>query len=137
MKDNLGQYSYVSHALPRFSPLVCPDRPVHVCTTSLHLGASGPPCHLCRGFCGFQSSGFFLSVYRHPSDKPSSFCPGLGPAQGLCWFPVTENGCSLTSCPGQNEIMDHHKYNQIMDHFVLLHIFHSKIYDPVNGRWCF
>src|ERR1043165_9236216 len=50
-------------------------------------------------FADFNRLVFFLSLYRHPSDKPSSFCPGLGPAQGLCWFPVAEDGCSLTSCP--------------------------------------
>ena len=49
----------------------------------------------------YKRLGFSLPAYRHPSGKPSSFCPGLGPAQGRCWFPVAEDGCSLTSCPGQ------------------------------------
>ena len=51
-------------------------------------------------FADFNGLGLLLPVYLHPSGKPSSFCPGLGPAQGSCWFPVAEDGCSLTSCPG-------------------------------------
>src|ERR1043165_6915595 len=46
------------------------------------------------------------------SDKPSSFCPGLGPAQGLCWFPVAEDGCSLTSC--RRLVLSMHSYNSYL-----------------------
>src|ERR1700733_779568 len=53
-------------------------------------------------FADFNRLGLLLPVYRHPSGKPSSFVLGLGPAQERCWFPVAEDGCSLTSCPGQN-----------------------------------
>ena len=100
MKDNLGQCPYVSHALPRFSPLVCPDQPVHVCKimTPWSIWAA---MSLVSWFLRISIVWFFSCqcIATH-SDKPSSFCPGLGPAQGLCWFPVAEDGCSLTSCPG-------------------------------------
>src|ERR1700733_8661036 len=90
----------ISCPLHRLSPTVCPDRPLHVCSTSRHLEATGPLCHLCRRLGRFQSSWSSIARVSTPIWQTFVFYPGLGPAQGSCWFLVEEDRFRLTSYPG-------------------------------------
>ena len=77
----------VPRSLPRLSPLVCPDRPVHVSSTSWHLEASGSLCHLCRGFWGFLWSWSFTASVSPPIWQTFLILSGLRTGTGNLLVP--------------------------------------------------